>query len=481
MNFRIPVIILISAMAATAVSCSDDDNVQSIVIDNTALSNIEVTSFAVKGNNKIAENLDSLFFSIDLDQARIFNADSLPVGSKPGKAIVTLSLPTVSKAEFVMRYDGGKDSVVNYLEKPNDSIDFAADRLSLRVVSADAKYMREYEIKMNVHKVKPDSLFWDYGSYRPLPGGLRSLTAQKTVENSGIYYTLSSNGTEVALAGGTNPSLNITWNNLPVNLPENSVIESFAVVDGEFYILDSADRLYKSSDCVDWTDTGASMCHIYGAYGTSVIGVKRSGGKYYHVSYPAGAETEVAGDCPVAGTSVLMEYDSKWSDKPMVTFTGGRAADGTLSGSTWGYDGTSWAELSIDAMPPREGMAVCEYYEASVAANNKVATRKVLYAFGGSDKDGYSDRTLYVSVDRGVHWSEAASYLQFADYMPALAGAQAIVASSTLDVGGSRAVKPITSWSCPYIYVFGGRNNSGRISAGVYRGVLNQLALIPIL
>lgn len=468
-------------MVAAASSCSNDDSdVEPVVIENTALSNVEVTSFTIKDNSHIAQNIDSLFFSIDLDNGVIFNADSLPVGSRPGNAIVTLSLPTVSKAEFVMKYDGGKDSVVNYTEKPNDSIDFSASRVILRIVSANEKFMREYDVKLNIHKVKPDSLYWDRTSYRPLPGKLSAVTAQKTVENNGIYYTLSTNGTDVSLAGGTTPDIAATWNTLPVMLPENAIVESLSVADGDFYILDADDNLFVSSDMFGWTDTGVSMCHIYGVYGTSLIGVKRSAGKYYHVTYPASSEIEITDGCPIAGTSALMEYDSKWSDRPMVTFTGGRAADGSLSGATWGYDGSSWAQISVDAMPAREGIAVCKYYDVAVSTANKVSAREVLYAFGGNDADGYIDNTLYISIDRGVHWSKAQTCLQFADYVPSLTGAQAIVASTTLNVDGSRAIKPISSWECPYIYLFGGKNASGRFSSGVYRGVLNQLALIPI-
>lgn len=461
-------------------ACNDDSDVESIVIENTALSNVEVTSFTVKDNAHIAQNLDSLFFSIDLDNGVIFNADSLPIGSKPGNAIVTLSLPTVSKAEFVMKYEGGKDSIVNYTENPEDSIDFAANRLVLRIVSANEKVMREYDVKLNIHAVKPDSLYWDRGPYRPLPGKLATVTAQKTVENNGRYYTLSTNGQDISLAGGMTPDKSATWNNLPVMLPANAIVESLSVIDGDFYILDADDKLYVSSDMFVWTDTGVSMCYIYGAYRTSVIGVKRSAGKYYHVTYPASSEVEITDGCPIAGTSALMEYDSKWSDRPMVIFTGGRAADGSLSGATWGYDGTSWAKISVDAMPAREGIAVCKYFDVAVSAANQVSTREVLYAFGGNDAEGAIDNTLYISVDRGVHWSKAQACLQFADYVPSLTGAQAIVASTTLNVDGSRAIKPITSWECPYIYLFGGKNASGRLSSGVYRSVLNQLAFIPI-
>lgn len=44
----------------------------------------------------------------------------------------------------------------------------------------------------------------------------------------------------------------------------------------------------------------------------------------------------------------------------------------------------------------------------------------------------------------------------------------------------SRAVKPIESWDCPYIYLFGGTDLTGTLNDSVWRGVLNRLTFKPL-
>lgn len=483
MKFKLPIIILAAAITAGLASCNSDDDYQMEVIEDTSIGNVEVTSFTLKKASSSGIHFDSVFFSIDLDKAIIFNADSLPVGTSVGNMLAEVELPTVDKAEFVMQYDDQETKTIEYTDNLSDSIDFGADKVLLRVVSYSKKVMREYTVKINVHRMKPDSLAWDESAFAAMPTVVAAPAAQKTVELNGSLYTLSSDGSAASLAVTGNFG-DKAWTTSAVSLPAGALVESFSTAGGSFYILDNADNLYKSADARSWTAAGASMCHIYGAYGPTLVGVKKAAGKYYHVTYPSTREVEVAEGCPVAATSALLSYDSKWSDSEMVTFTGGRAADGSLSGATWGYDGSAWTKLSVDAMPAREGIAVCSYYTASVNNYYETSTREVLYAFGGRKADGSVNNTLYISVDRGVHWTKADASFQFSRFAPELYGAQAVVCTSTLYVkdpeAQSRAVKPVTSWECPYIYIIGGHTQSGRFNNSIYRAVLNQLSFVPL-
>lgn len=481
MKFRLPIIILAAAVSAGFVSCNSNDDSVIEIIEDSSVANVEVTSFLLQKNSN-GVNYDSLFFSIDLANAVIFNADSLPVGTPVGKMLVDVELPTVKKAEFVMKYADKEDEVVDYTENSSDSIDFAADRVVLRVVSYNEKVMREYQIKINVHQLKPDSLYWDKTAFSALPGAATAPSAQKTVEMNGKFYTLVKNGASAILSETANIG-SMAWTSAPVAIPAGARIETFSAAGSTFYILDSSDNLYKSSDARTWSAAGSTMSHIYGAYGSALVGVRKNAGKYYHVSYPESGAIEVSKGCPVSGTSAVMAYDSKWSDNEMITFTGGRDADGTLSGATWGFDGTKWVKLSVDGMPAKEGISVCEYYTASVNNFFSASTSKALYAFGGRKADGSVDNTLYISVDRGVHWTKATYQFQFPTYAPELYSAQAFVCNTTKSVtapAASRAVKPITSWDCPYLYVMGGYEADGTFNRSIFRAVINQLSFVPL-
>ncbi|MDE6652360.1 MAG: hypothetical protein K2K08_08155, partial [Paramuribaculum sp.] len=250
------------------------------------------------------------------------------------------------------------------------------------------------------------------------------------------------------------------------------------------FILDDTDKLFTSSDGQTWNETGESMSHIYGGYGKTLLGVKNDGGKYYHVTYPATVETEIENGCPISGTSSLAIYDTEWSINAMALFTGGKDAEGNLSGATWGYDGSVWAKLSIEPIPALEGVSVCQYYSVS-STLFKTTTTPMLYAFGGRNKNGSVNSKVYVSIDRGVHWREGDVNIQLSPSVPKLAGAQVFVEDRTMYVSSetdtqSRAIKPITSWECPYLYLVGGNYASGKFNNGIYRGVINFLAFIPI-
>ena len=483
MRFRLPIIILVAALSVGMASCNSDDDSDIEIIQDTSVGNVAVTSFSLQKSVSSDINYDSLFFSIDLGKAVIFNADSLPVGTVPGNLIVDVTLPTVKKAEFVMQYADKENKVVDYLENATDSIDFGADKVLLRVVSYDEKVMREYTVKINVHKSKPDSLSWDKAAFAAVPGLSSGYTGQKTVVMGGKYYTLTLGASSSVLSVADNLG-DKEWSSAPVSLPAGALVESFSVAGNKFYILDGADNLYESADGLTWTSTGSDMCYIYGGFGSELLGVRKNGGKHYHVTYPETVETEVPQGCPVSGTSALMIYDSKRSESEMAAFTGGRDAAGGLSGVTWGYDGTRWAKLSLEGMPAREGIAVCNYFTAEVNNFFEVSTKEVLYAFGGRLSNGSIDNTLYISVDRGVHWSKAADSFQFSKYAPALYGAQALVCATTkyvsTDDAVSRAVKPIVSWECPYLYVAGGSSASGNPNDKIYRAVLNQLSFVPV-
>ena len=115
-----------------------------------------VRSFKLKPNAYVLSALDTVFFSIDLANAKIFNADSLPYGTRIDKLVVDIATDACKTVELTMRKNDGADTIVNYLTNSTDSINFANGPVNLRVVSYDGKAERNYEIKVNVHTVIAD-------------------------------------------------------------------------------------------------------------------------------------------------------------------------------------------------------------------------------------------------------------------------------------------------------------------------------------
>ena len=208
---------------------------------------------------------------------------------------------------------------------------------------------------------------------------------------------------------------------------------------------------------------------------------------------------------PVEGFSPAVTLTAPMALSPQLIITGGRNAEGLLTSDTYGYDGTEWMKLSISPMPKAlEGLAVAPYY--SLRNKNiewRVDVFPTLLAFGGREADGKVNKVVYMSRDWGMHWQKADSLLQPAPEFPAVYGAQVPVVEHTFSArtastwfelpdlrmpvgarrcgaGQSRIAEAIEEWNAPYIYLFGGYDESGRLNTTVWRGVINRFTFKPI-
>ncbi len=496
-------------IAAGLTACNSDDNSGYSTEDTgytseTMYSSTAITSFNLKANQKVLANLDSIFFTIDLNGGRIFNADSLPYGTKITKLIPNIGTSGSSKIEILVRNSSVmNDTTITYTTSMRDSIDFSAGGIIVQVTSLNEQYTRNYTVNVNVHKVKSDSLVWDKVAWRQLPG---NPVKQRTLVHNGkvMTYTVDTNG-NYSLMTTDNPAGDDATTQ-SVTLPAGMDVRSIAATDDALFGLTDDGSLYTSADGTAWSATGERWSHIYGGYGTTLLGVKKSGNDYYHATYPDnGRHDAVSADCPISGTSDILIFDSKWNDNPQAYFTGGRIANGNFTGATWSYDGTVWAKISQTPIErPMEGITMFPYFTFRTSGKSWRVTREAtLFAFGGKDETGVFP-IVYISKDLGINWSKAGSLLQVPDYIPSMACADAVVWESTLgrscsgswnemplpsapawlmplDEAGSRAVTEVTSWQCPYIYLYGGDNASGMLYPQVWRGVINRLTFKPLI
>lgn len=487
--------------------CNSDSD--SIVIDGD-YGNCTVTSFSLQKDDSVLAHLDSVYFSIDLVKAEIFNADSLPKGTDVSKLLVKVGTSSARSCELTYRIPGTvRDTTVNYVDEPNDSINFADGPVKMVVTSYDGQTKMTYNIRVNVHDVNPDTLYWAESAKRALPGRISVPTSQKTVEHGGEVVCLTSNGSVASVSKCTNP-YDWNWTSQSVTLPAGADVNSFTSTSDAYYILDAAGNLYTSADAVAWSATGSKLSYIYGGYKNMLLAARHDSDGWKHVTYPATVELPLSSGCPVSGTGEMMIYETKWSVEPLAMFVGGRDASGTLTGATWGYDGNSWVKLSNTDIDERENVTIFPYLAPKVSTTSwRVTENTVLVALGGSYEttDGVvASKNVYVSYDQGLNWKEADSYMQLPEYIPGFSNAQAIVVDATLTEarsmadgwqllaparipawafaipagGASRAIKPVTEWECPYIYLFGGEDAEGKLHNTVWRGAINRFTFKPL-
>ena len=496
-------IYFIAALLFASIFSACNDDADTVISESTTYVNCEVSSFSLMRDDSVLVHLDSVYFSIDLMNARIFNADSLPVGTNTSKLKIKVGTESASACNLTYRIPGtDRDTVVNLIEYPNDSVNFSDGPVTMEIVSFNGQARRTYQVSVNVHKIVPDTLYWSELATRPLPGP-SGATAQKTVAMGENLICLTSTPSGFYINEITDP-YSMDYTSHKVSLPAGAVVESLCATD-DALLLTAGGMLYKSADKGStWASTGQPMDYIYGAYGEMVLGAMYNGSGYSHVAYPTNMLTDVPQGCPVSGTSPMIVYTSKWNIHPMAIVCGGRTADGTLTGDTWAFDGTKWGKVSTTPLPEFEDVAVIPYNTPRVSSSSwRVTKRSALLAMGGKGlKNGsaFVNDSVYVSYDMGITWAKGSAYLQFPKTVAPFSGAQAFVADRTLHADSrgfddwtdlstrslpawvspeaagapSRAIKPEDEWICPYIYLFGGVEASGRLSDTVRRGVINR-------
>lgn len=471
-------------------------------------SSVVVNSFSLSEDDDVLENLDSVFFSIDLAKGTIFNADSLPYGTKISKLVPQINtLEGASLAELTVKRPGLGDTVYNYLTNPNDSIDFSNGPVSLKLKSPDGLVEKTYSITVNVHKLKTDSLSWSQIDRTTLPTTLASVKMQKSAQMGEKIFCLTSDGSKYCLASGS-PESGI-WQKEEVTFGFTPDVASFNASCEALYILDRNGRLYTGNGS-SWSATNVTLTNIYGAYGSDIVGCNENAASPVIVRYPSNTVSPMPDGFPVRGTSQPVHFTFPLSGEEQMVMVGGKDIDGHTLDAVWAFDGNSWMKINTLTTGMRlTGITLVPYFtfrESYAWTTTKYTT---LFAFGGKDIDGKNSKEVFISTDFGMSWTKAGQLMQLPDYIPAMCDAQGFVISteytsrsaqqqwvsfpgprrpvgaridnSWLSTLPSRATKPVESWECPYIYIFGGLDENGQLCNTIWRGAINRLTFKPII
>ena len=495
-NTSLRYILMLLAMAFVSLtaldSCKDKDDDDTIVTYSTSTQTTLVKGFALQADADVLANLDSVYFTVDYDNGLIYNADSLPVGTDISALKVTLEfLNTVSSAVFTITGATElNDTTISYTTSMSTALDFTGKTV-LTVTSADKTQVKDYQVMVLVHKEEPDSLKWSQSWRRDLPGNAAQAKAFKVVRQGDVCRAMSFDGNVCYLMTAASPNSN-AWSSQQANVPFVPQVETFTATTDALYLLDNAGGLWTSTDGLTWDNCGATWHSVLGAYGERLLGVMDNGTSYCHDEYPRseGFEpTAVEDGFPVAHASDMIVTDNKWAVTQQAIIMGGIDAQGNLLSDVWGFDGTSWGKINnahSSVLPALADATLFPYYTyKTLPGTRRYARQSTWYVMGGKLADGTLNHEIYLSNTQGITWAEGGSKLQQPSFMPRFYGAQAIISSETLTLNGSagaprRVQALITSWECPYIYLFGGYNDRGELLPSVWRGVYNRLTNTPI-
>lgn len=495
MNRKLSSLILATLIVAGAAlaGCNGESNYE-FGKEADLTSSTMVTKFELGANWRILENLDSVFFSIDLVNRQIFNADSLPFGTDVSKLTVSVNTPNSPTLEMIFVSPAtGKDTIINITDSPKDSINFAYGTQYLRVTAPNGTSVANYRVKVNVHKVQPDSLMWTSGATGTLPTPISMPAEQSTVRLGDKLMCLAGTSRRVTLSTTADPYDFNSWQSIDVTLPANSIISSLTAADDALYLLTADGALYSTTDpaMASWTEVepaSASWTHLYGEFDGKLVGVRGSEWATWPPSV-SGSIASLGSDFPVAQTSQLVTYMSDWAIEPQALMVGGKSADGTLTGAAWGFNGSEWFRLSstsgVRQLPAADGYTLFPYFTYTAGKNWVYTPRAVWIAIGhevSADLRSVTS-TVYCSQDNGISWIPAPENLQLPKAIGPRYCAQAYVIPHTMTL--SRAVKPITEWDTDFIYMFGGlyfdpSDHQTKLRNQLWRGVIERAMFKPL-
>lgn len=501
-----PIYALLTALIiSVSFSCNSDDdeftNGEPINLSSSTL----VKDFSLDKNDSVLVDLDSVFFAIDVKNRLIYNPDSLPKGTKINRLVTNIIYDPTSTGEIkVSGASTMPDTTYSYESHKSDSIDFTGN-VFITITAGDGITTKQYRIKVNVHNMKPDSLYWNQMARRNLPARTSNLLKQKTVQKGNKLYCLIEEKDGYTLSTTENPSSN-KWAVKSLKLGFTPKVSSFNTTTEAFYILSSANELYTSTDGYSWTNTGKKLYSIVGNYNEILLGVSEENGKYYHDYYSTKEITltkqEVDPRFPISGHSQCLSMSNEWSYTNQSVVLGGRMPNNELTGSAWGFDGENWGEITRHSIPGFNFPTLFRYYQFTGRYYNEEKF-PVWIAMGGIDQQGKPSKKVYVSFDNCISWKEGDELLQLPEYIRAFSQAQAFVYNTTMETRGmdngwtampsrklpgwwtigtnsTRASQAVESWECPYIYLFGGMGEQGLMN-DIWKGVINRLSFKPII
>lgn len=257
-----PFAIMFSAIVLVA-SCLSEDN----DYDITYYSDTAITSFSLgelnrylvtKATSQFNEDgtpQDSTYvvtvdgseykFYIDQIGRKIYNPDSLPVGTDAAHVICNVGS---KNGGVVVIKDIESDTLRFYSN--TDSVDFSSPR-EFMVYSTDTRTRRSYTVNVNVHKEDPDSFRWNaVGTC----DGFTMMKGMKAVEFNGKIMVYGSDGNSTSVYT-TDAGNGASWEAGTMNIRLDAEAYNSISVHGNVIFTISDGILFVSDDGLTWWDS----------------------------------------------------------------------------------------------------------------------------------------------------------------------------------------------------------------------------------
>lgn len=355
-----------------AFSCKKSD---SVVYSDTAV----VSAFYVK--SYFSNDAKKYTFVIDEENKLIYNPDSFAYGMRVD------SLTPVIAPNFT---DALIDGEISLTGSDTVWIDFRTEHV-LTVTASDKQTKQSYVVRVNVHKVDPDSFVF----VKMNALDFANVTASKSVMTEGGIVCLMNKEGELAVAKSVN---NVSWEAVATQIEISADyldLEHATVCGNEICIMSGLD-IFRSTDGLVWeretTTSDFRISHLLFSLGGRLYAL----GDGYKIMRLIGNKWEVAtgvdNTFPMRGEAVCVGKSPTGIEVAYVA--GGVDADGNYLSSVWSTEnGSYWVNLSL-----RDN----SYGKRAYASLIQYASGLIM--IGGENADTIvADNFLY-SQDYGINW-----------------------------------------------------------------------------
>ena len=480
--------------------------------------NTMVCAFSLQQDTSVLSNLDSIFFTIDLDRSVIYNADSLPKGTNI--SAIAIRATFMNPANVYVNYEDeyGAVRTFSYLATSQATIDFRKSeegKVNMQVIAADGKTSQTYTLKVNVHKVVADSLYWRKIETSSISSQLNNIASAKCIStNQGYYMFAQEESGDLNVCRTTD--FNAWEQKSGIAMPEMDW--RTLTSDGSvLYVISKDEKLYSCSDLENIEFTESTLLQDYtpvslvGVYENSLLAVVKHEGEFNHaiINLASGVTslTTMPEEFPIKGFSQPITFTSKWTQDQLVVACGEKH-DGTLTNAVWGFDGRNWAILNNavsggSLITPRTGVVMFTYYtyeyNSEIDLHSKVLTYFIIGGWDGTQMTN----DLYYTTNLGGKWKKAGATSPMAlpaEISPRM-GADVFVLDepvstqsykqgliwrdiellNTKNITKLMSLKAEEVQSAPYVYMVGGSSSlQYNFINEVWKGVIWRLTFPPI-
>lgn len=266
--------LLLLAASCSTESTYETDGTRDCVITAATMGGLKRTvtlKNAAGKDTSYVVNLTGALYPLYIDQLnnRIYNADSLPVGTHVEKTVFSAFNATGTVLIKSLRTDADTMFVMT------DSTDCSVPR-QLTVYAPDGLTRRTYRLEVNIHKEEGDSFRWNrvctgQPELARLAGGHRALAADGRL----LVFGTADGQPRLLQCSTDAPS---EWTATP--LPPDFDVRSVQRFDGRFFALVGG-KVCSSADGTEWTPTGSILApDALVAAGTQQL-FALAGGQFY--------------------------------------------------------------------------------------------------------------------------------------------------------------------------------------------------------